>query len=394
MKKMDTAERRRRLQIRHRLTPDRRSNDVATVADSVVALHATDPATVYLSAWARMTTGGQPAIADEIYGQKRLVRMMGMRRTMFVVATDLAPVVHASSSLGVAVTQRKRLLTHLEQADITEDAERWLDEVSASTLAALTRRGRAGATELVADEPRLNATLDLTPDKAYAAPQKVTSRVLTILALEGRIVRGAPQGGWTSNRNEWWPAAGWMPGGFGDLDPAQARVELVRRWLAAFGPAPVADLTWWTGWTLGQVRTALKSIATVEVELDGTTGLVLADDLERTAEPEPAAALLPALDPTPMGWVQRDWFLGDHRERLFDRTGNIGPTILWQGRVVGGWAQRADGEIRLELLEDIGSDGRDAVEARSQELATWLGALRFIPRFRTPLEKELSTVQR
>ena len=70
-----------------------------------------------------------------------------------------------------------------------------------------------------------------------------------------------------------------------------------------------------------------------------------ADGLESTPEPDPTAALLPALDPTPMGWVERDWFLGEHRAPLFDRTGNIGPTIFWQGRVVGGWAQRADGEI-------------------------------------------------
>ncbi|MET3807303.1 hypothetical protein ABIB25_004326 [Nakamurella sp. UYEF19] len=387
---IDTAERRRRLQVRHLLTAATRSPDVAAVADAIVALHATDPATVYLSAWARMTAGSQTEIADAIYGRKHLVRMMAMRRTMFVTATDLAPVLQASSALGVAATQCKRLLTELRQAEISDDVERWLDEVSESAVAALTRRGRAVATDLVADEPRLNAILDLAPDKAYAAPQKVTSRVLTILALQGRIIRGAPVGGWTSNRNEWWPATAWMPGGLGDLDPAEARVTLAQQWLARFGPAPLADLVWWTGWTVGQTRTALKDINTVEVDLDGTPGIALADDLDPTAEPEPTAALLPALDPTPMGWVERGWYLGEHRERLFDRTGNIGPTIFWQGRVVGGWAQRRNGEIRLELLEDIGASGVNAVEQRAADLTDWLGALRFIPRFRTPLERELT----
>ena len=389
MHSISTDERRRRLQSRHRLTAAGRVDDIAAAADAMVVLHATDPATVFLSAWARMCTGTQPEMADAIYVQKRLVRMMGMRRTMFVVADELAPVVQASSALGVAATQRKRLLTELAQVGIADDVDAWLTDVSASTLDALTARGHAQATELVLDEPRLNTVLDISPGKSYGGAQKITSRVLTVLALEGKIVRGAALGGWTSNRNDWWPAAAWMPGGLGALDPTDARVELATRWLHVFGPAPIDDLKWWTGWTLGQVRGALKSITTVEVDLDGITGLVLADDLDTTPEPDPAVALLPSLDPTPMGWVERDWFLGDHRARLFDRSGNIGPTIFWRGRVVGGWAQRPDGQIRTHLLQDIGSEASDAVDRRAAELADWLGPLRVTPRFRTPLEREL-----
>ena len=378
------------MQVRHLLTADTRTPDVAAAARSVIALHATDPATVYLSAWARMSSGTQSEIADVIYAEKRLVRMMAMRRTMFVVPDELAPVVQASSSLAVAATQRKRLLTELRQAEVAQDVERWLDDVAAATVAALERRGSAVATDLARDVPRLNTVLHLAQGKSYEATQKITSRVLTILALQGLIVRGRPLGGWTTNRNEWWPASAWMPGGFGSVDPGDARTELAVNWLQRFGPAPIGDLVWWTGWSAGQVRTALKSIPTVDVDLEGVPGLALDGDLEPTADPEPTAALLPALDPTPMGWAARDWFLGEHRPQLFDRTGNIGPTIFWQGRVVGGWAQRPDGEIRLRLLEDIGGDGAAAVEARAAELAAWLGPLRLIPRFRTPLERELA----
>ncbi len=389
MQKIDVGERRRRLQTRHLLTPATRASDVLAAADAVLALHATDPATVYLSAWARMSGGTQSEIAEVIYTEKRLVRMMGMRRTMFVVPDDLAPVVHASSSLGVGITQRKRLVTELRQVGFADDVEHWLDEVFTATVAALEKRGSATATDLVQDVPLLNTVLDISPGKSYGGPQKITSRVLTVLALQGKIVRGRPMGGWTTNRNEWWPATSWMPGGFGNLDPAQARIQLATRWLERFGPAPITDLVWWTGWTLGQVRTALKAVATVEVDLDGATGLALTDDLEPTPEPPPAVALLPALDPTPMGWLERDWFLGGHRAALFDRSGNVGPTIFYQGRIVGGWTQSPDGEIRLRLLEDVGSQATSAVEARAAELTEWLGPLRFVARFRTPLEREL-----
>ena len=74
----------------------------------------------------------------------------------------------------------------------------------------------------------------------------------------------------------------------------------------------------------------------------GVPGMVLAGDLEPPPQTGPWAALLPALDSTPMGWQRREWFLGQHAARLFDRTGNVGPTLWWDGRIVGGWAQDRD----------------------------------------------------
>jgi hypothetical protein len=118
--------------------------------------------------------------------------------------------------------------------------------------------------------------------------------------------------------------------------------------------------------------------------------------VSRAPDAEAWVALLGSLDATPMGWQERGWFLGPHKARLFDANGNIGPSI-WLGdddrgdRIVGGWAQRRDGEIRWQLLEDVGRDATAMIEAKIAELRAWLGPLRFIPRFRTPIEQELST---
>ncbi len=100
--------------------------------------------------------------------------------------------------------------------------------------------------------------------------------------------------------------------------------------------------------------------------------------------------LLPALDPTTMGWADRDWYLGAHKAALFDRNGNAGPTVWCDGRIVGGWAQRANGEIAWRLVEDVGSAAAAAVEREANELEGWLGGTRCSPRFPTPLQKELA----
>ncbi len=84
---------------------------------------------------------------------------------------------------------------------------------------------------------------------------------------------------------------------------------------------------------------------------------------------EPWAALLPPLDPTTMGWHERAWYLGPHKQQLFDTVGNAGSTAWWDGRVVGGWRQRENGEVVIQLLEDIGREGRQALEVEAERLS-------------------------
>jgi hypothetical protein len=96
-----------------------------------------------------------------------------------------------------------------------------------------------------------------------------------------------------------------------------------------------------------------------------------------------------------MGWQHRDWYLPiEHRARLFDQTGNVGPTVWWDGRVVGGWAQRPDGQIVWELLEPLGPEAVEAIEVEVARLMAWIGDARITPRFRTPLEHRLRTAAR
>jgi len=91
-----------------------------------------------------------------------------------------------------------------------------------------------------------------------------------------------------------------------------------------------------------------------------------------------------------MGWKERGWYLGGHGPALFDTNGNAGPTVWWDGQVVGGWAVRDGGEVVWRLLDDIGAEGAAAVEAAAGRLTGWLDGVRVTPKFRTPLERELS----
>ncbi|MGE5288122.1 MAG: winged helix DNA-binding domain-containing protein [Micromonosporaceae bacterium] len=390
IRRIDVEQRRARLALRHHLAPSARAKTAAEVAGNLVGLHGTDPASVFLAVQARVHGGPAPeAIADEMYTQRALMRMLGMRRTMFVVATGFAPVMQAACTDEIARRQRRRYADLLAQGGIP-DADAWLKDVEESTALALASRGEATAAELAADEPRLRQQVMLAEGKSYGGMQGVGTWVLSLLAADGRIVRGRPRGSWTSSQFRWLPIEEWLPGGLERPPESAARAEVLRRWLAVSGPATADDLRWWTGWSAGQVKAAAAAAGVAEVDLGGSTGLVLTGDEEPVSAPAPWAALLPALDPTVMGWRAREWFLGAHGAALTDRSGNIGPTVWWDGRVVGGWAQRPDGEIVYRLLEDVGTEAAGAVEEEAKRLRGWIPPARVTPRFRTPLERELS----
>jgi hypothetical protein len=135
----------------------------------------------------------------------------------------------------------------------------------------------------------------------------------------------------------------------------------------------------------------LAALDAVDVDLDGDVGYLLPDDTVRVRAPRRWVALLPGLDPTVLGWKERDWYLGGHAARLFDRNGNAGPTVWADGRVVGGWGQRPDGVVAVELLEPVDTSVTKAVAREAAALTEWLAGTVVTPRFRTPLEREIAT---
>ncbi|MCO1593970.1 winged helix DNA-binding domain-containing protein [Micromonospora sp. RHAY321] len=383
--RVSESQRRARLSVRHALIPEGIAKDAGAVAGSLVAIHATDPPTVYLSVAARTRLAGPVDVAAGLHAPS-MTRMTGMRRTVFVLQADLAPTVLEATARPLALRDRATILRLLDaHLGWTEDH---LTEIEDSIVALVIAKGTITGRELAEALPVLRTKIRPSSSPSSTAPgQPVSMRILYNLAMTGRICRGRPLGGWTSGQYTWSP-----PAPMATIEPRAARADLLSHYLARYGPVTEADVRWWTGWTVTQTRQSLADVNAVAVELsEGQTGYVAPDDLDPVEPPELSVALLPALDSTVMGWRDRAWYLpSESTPALFDRTGNAGPTVWVNGQVVGGWAQDRIGRINWRLLNDVGAREQRAIAAEAERLSTWLGGSRVSPRFHTPLERELS----
>ncbi|MGW9419159.1 winged helix DNA-binding domain-containing protein [Cellulosimicrobium funkei] len=373
------------------------------VVDRLLALHATDAPSVYLSVLARVPGLVLDDVRDAVFRRRSLVKVLAMRRTMFVVRRETVPVVHAAAALAVARRLRTRLLKELATLPTdppVDDAATFLAAVEAQVHAALAEHGPLDGASLSRAAPLLRTAFLPTTTKTWDVRRTMTSPLLSLLSAEGVVVRGEPRGTWSSNRHVWSPVEDWFPGGIPVLDEAAARTALARAWLDVFGPATVEDLVWWTGWNRRDTLAALAGLDVVEVEVevgaqdgeDARPGVMLrGTDLPGPDEVpiEGHVALLPSLDPTTMGWTARDWYLGAHRAAVFDTIGNAGATVWWEGRIVGAWVVRPGGEPAWRLLDDVGADGERAVAAEAERIAGLLGGDGVTASFPTPLYREL-----
>lgn len=120
---VDDDERRARLGRRHGLAPGHRFGDVVTAAASMVGLHATEPATVHLSLWARSAGLALEDVERALYDDRVLVKQTAMRGTLFAVDRGTLPAVWGSVAARQARALHARLVKDLLASGVTDDGE-------------------------------------------------------------------------------------------------------------------------------------------------------------------------------------------------------------------------------------------------------------------------------
>ena len=238
----------------------------------------------------------------------------------------------------------------------------------------------------------LATKLRLGAGTRWESQVSAAARILPLLAADGALVRGRPRTSWANGQYRWVPAATWL-----------VRQAGARRRADGAGGAPAA--------LARRLRPGDRDrhplVDGLDGEGDATGARHRAARGGRARRRDGRRAGRRSRDDegaAPVGRAAPDARFHDdglEAARLVPRaartlavrlrSGNAGPTVWWDGRVVGGWSQRADGEIVFRLLEDVGSDAIRVVEAEAERLRAWLGDTRLKPSFLPLFQRRLAT---
>lgn len=386
---IDDDERRARMARRQGLAPQHRYDDAEAATRAMTALHATEPPSPYLSLFARVHDVTLHEIDKLLYDDRALVKQLAMRRTMFVFPRDLLPAAWGSISARVAQQERRNVFKDALASGVSDDADAWFAAARAAVQTQLADGRALTAQQLREQVTELQAKFTMGEGRKWGGTFSFGPRILSALGAEALIVRGHNTGHWRLSRHEWNLTERWLGEPPAPLTAEEGYAELVRHWLWTFGPGTEADIVWWLGSTKGAVRQALADINAVPVSLDGgLSGWVLPDDVDPVPPVDPWAALLPVLDPTTMGWRNREFYLDPaHTPYLFDTAGNAGTTAWWNGRIVGCWVHEEDGTVKVLLRESIGAEERAAFAVEAERLTAWLDGVKVSTIYNTQMMK-------
>ncbi|TMD85709.1 MAG: winged helix DNA-binding domain-containing protein, partial [Chloroflexi bacterium] len=134
--------------------------------------------------------------------------------------------------------------------------------------------------------------------------------------------------------------------------------ELARRYVSAYGPATIADLSAWSGLPIAEARTAVAGAkaSLTEVTIQGQPGFVLKDQLQQTAtSATPDVRLLPAFDTYLLGYRRRDLAVPRELQARLQRGGGwIHPAVVVNGRAIAAWSLRKSGGRGMVSVEPSG----------------------------------------
>jgi len=341
------------------LTGYSKARSIVQVVNDLIGLHATNPATPYLSLFQRTSDFRKEQLDEELYVKRNLGKIRCMRKTVHVLTKETIPIAYsATSKLVVPLSEKYSLFLGVTKKDYEETSSQILEEL----------KGKGMSTKELRRALRSRSNI---------------SPIVNLMCDKGLLIRGKSKYGWRSNTHTYHIFQEYFPDmNLNAVDETEAKRILIKQYIASFGPVTENDTVWWTGFLKGEVGEILDGFheETTWVEVQDLKGdyLMHLSGLKPLHESRPkknTVNFLPSLDPYLMGYKDRERYL-DHEyyDYVFDRGGNATSTILLNGRVIGIWDIEEDvaPTVKLFLFEVVGEKTRGEIVAKARETGRFI----------------------
>jgi Winged helix DNA-binding domain len=293
----------------------------------------------YLSLLARRSTLTLGDMDEALVNDRSLVRSTAFRGSLYLIASEDYPLYFRALYDILSTTGMTRLRSEgIDEAQLKMYAERLRDEDF--------------------DMPKQESELVslLFPGKERRPGVDIERLLLRKLCDIGVLVRTTSKG-WKGNQWNYALTEHWLGVELEPEQVEQAKVETVRRYLRAYGPARMEDAAWWTGLPLADVRRVFETLGreVVRLPVDGLgDGLVtlreVADQTKKGGGTPERILFLPLWDAYPLGWRDRTRVVEPRfAPWVYDPAGNTTSIIVEEGRCIGLWQFRDGDSITIEF---------------------------------------------
>jgi len=331
---------------------------VVTAIERLAALQAQWAPSPYLALWSRLKDFERESLWSAIEKKHTVIRARLMRGTLHLVsARDFYAYAVATQDLQRGAWNRLQVGAGVDP------------KVVAKLAVAYAREPRTSEDVVSHLTQRLGS---------FGGPYKWL--LWRFVSAHADLVSAPPAGHWAHGGTNvpYVAARHWIDGGARPTEEKAVEL-LIRRYLAAFGPATLADIARFAGQVPARIRPVLERLVPSLRRFSDEQGRALFD-LPRA--PRPAAdvkapvRLLPRYDELLIGYEHRDRVIGkEHRGAVYSKNAIVEAVFLVDGFAAGTWAlatTKADAVVRIQPFGALGRSDRAAVIAEGESLARFM----------------------
>jgi hypothetical protein len=332
---------------KHNILPRTQVKSIVEVARNHFGLHSARIMTPYITLCSRLNEFNPRMLMNQLYGEKKLIKLRCVRTTLHITPHDLASILHVATK-KIRIAECKLFFRKNNISDETINAiwenikDELIDVNKAEYIEGLI-------------SVRLNSSIH---------EKRICSKMLLKYFWEnGYLCYVNISDDWEKENRRYAVVEKYYNGlNLESCDTIDAQKKLVYNYIKYFGPVTARDFAWWSGLSVGifneYIHQNMNIVTKIICDDSDLVFYVLSEELKSIQKyqliKEDWVALLAYEDPSLKGYKEsRSRYIDSiYYDRLFNQIGEVRASIIHNGKAIGIWSWgKKNKKVELEYFE-------------------------------------------